>query len=237
MIVIGVTGGIASGKSAVAEKLAEKGGKLISADKLGHDLLETDSFKEAAWAEWGDSVFKETKKGQTDKNAQIGQKGKVKKGGKAEKDEKGWDSEKSRWADCQIDRGRLAAVVFDPNDSERKNLRRLNALTHPAIGEAVSAQIERFRADGVKRVILDAPLLFETGMETRCDKTVFVDARWSVRRDRVRNRGWTEEEWLRRESTQFSPEMKRERADFVLDNNGPFSETVRQIDHILSETE
>ena len=57
MKVIGIIGGIASGKSRVSAELVRRGAWLIDADRIGHDILKTDPVKEAIRARWGTAVF------------------------------------------------------------------------------------------------------------------------------------------------------------------------------------
>ena len=57
MIVIGVVGGIASGKSFVTEQLQSHGAVILDADRIGHEVLLRESVKQALREEWGDAVF------------------------------------------------------------------------------------------------------------------------------------------------------------------------------------
>ena len=221
MKVIGISGGIASGKSAVAQAFAEEGGgTVISADQLGHEVLATDDFKSRAFDEWGASVFQ--KKGLPRTDAAMPSAPPL-------------SSQEESWKDLEIDRKGLAASVFDPNDAEARHLKRLNAMTHPAIARRVAERIRQSRASGAQLVILDAPLLYEVGMESLCDAVVFVDTDLNIRRTRVESRGWPVGELARREKNQFPTEVKRAAADFVLKNNGDFQETRRQIPEILNK--
>jgi dephospho-CoA kinase len=80
-----------------------------------------------------------------------------------------------------LDRRLLAKRAFiSPSKTER-----LNAITHPKIMEEVTKQISLFRRSKVKAIILDAPLLFESGADQLCDTTVAVTAPLEVRRNRI----------------------------------------------------
>ena len=57
MKVIGIIGGIASGKSRVSAEIIRRGARLIDADRIGHDLLKTEPVKRAIRAHWGNEVF------------------------------------------------------------------------------------------------------------------------------------------------------------------------------------
>ena len=79
-------------------------------------------------------------------------------------------------------------------------------------------------------IVLDLPLLFESGWNKFCDKIVFVDSPRALRQSRTAQRGWTEEEFARRETAQQSPEAKRELADVVIDNSGSRESARAQVD-------
>ena len=70
-------------------------------------------------------------------------------------------------------------------------------------------------------VVLDAPLLFEAGLERLCEKIVFVDASPDTRLERLASsRGWEEGDLARREKFQDSLSSKKRRADYIIDNDG-----------------
>jgi dephospho-CoA kinase len=84
-----------------------------------------------------------------------------------------------------VDRAGLRAlVVVDP-----AALARLEAILHPLVREAERAFLARARREGRRLVVLDIPLLFETGGERRVDKVVVVSAPASVQRARLKQRG------------------------------------------------
>ena len=76
------------------------------------------------------------------------------------------------------------------------------------------------------------PLLFESGWTKTCDKMIFVDAERAVRESRALLRGWTPEDFARREAAQESLETKRTLADMVIDNSGTPQATQHQIDRV-----
>lgn len=127
--------------------------------------------------------------------------------------------------DGTLNRRKLASVAF----ASRENELRLNAITHPPIMNRVRAEIGAAQAEAV---ILDAPLLFESGADALCGQTVAVLAQRSVRCRRIMARdGITEEEALRRISVQQPDEYYRRRAGVVFENNedaAAFEETVRR---------
>ena len=132
---------------------------------------------------------------------------------------------RSRWGprvfapDGAIDRKALGAVVFDAPGE----LRKLEDLLYPRI-ERRRKQIvaEQTGRRGIRAVVLDAPKLYEAGVDKECDAVVFVDADESVRLDRVaRTRGWNREELHRREKMQIPLDKKKAMADYVVVNNHP----------------
>jgi dephospho-CoA kinase len=82
-------------------------------------------------------------------------------------------------------------------------------------------------ASGHFAVILDAPLLLEAGWRPLCDLVIFVDVDRDIRLARAKSRGWSADEFARREAAQWPVERKRAAADIVLANNGD-AESLRQ---------
>ncbi len=119
--------------------------------------------------------------------------------------------------DGALDRERIAEKIF-ADESERRKLERF---LHPRIAAHRERLIEAYQRDpAVGAIVLDSPLLQESGLWRRCDAVLFVDADDAVRRERVvQHRGWTEAEWRRRENSQFALDKKRSNADYVVVNN------------------
>ena len=117
----------------------------------------------------------------------------------------------------KVSRRALADVIFA--DAEAR--RRLEGLTHPIVRARRDEMVRRATAEGRPGVVVDAPLLFEAGLDKECDVVIFVDAPREIRLERVRRtRGWTEEELDRREKSQISLDEKRQRSDEVIVNDG-----------------
>ena len=181
MWVIGILGGVASGKSLIAAQLAQLGAGVLDADRAGHEVLRLPEIETAARARWGAGIF---------------------------------------GPDGRIDRARLARVVFAPGPEAERERTFLEQRTHPEIGRRLGAQAERLAASGAVAAVLDAPLLLEAGWDRFCDKVVFVDAPPQVRLARALARGWSEEDFAAREAVQESLDVKRKRADVVIDGSG-----------------
>ena len=123
--------------------------------------------------------------------------------------------------DGHLDRPALAALVFDPAHGER--LERLNGITHRHILDRVRVLCLQYEADGVPAVLIDAPVLFESGFDRECDRTLAVLADPDVRLARIMARdGLTREAALSRINAQPSDGFYISRADAVLyDNHAP----------------
>ena len=113
----------------------------------------------------------------------------------------------------RVDRSRLAERLSGDGDA----FRRLEAIVHPAVRRAEADFLARSRAAGAPAVVLDIPLLFETGRQGDVDKTVVVSAPAEVQRARVLSRpGMTEEKFEALLARQMPDAEKRARADFVI---------------------
>jgi dephospho-CoA kinase len=131
-------------------------------------------------------------------------------------------------ADGLIDRGALRRIVF----TEPQELEQLNAIVHPEVERMRAALVEQARQRGDRLVVCDIPLLFERRMTDGFDRIVLVDAPRPVRLERlVRERGLRETEAMDVIVAQMPAELKRARADFVIDNVG----TLTQLDQRVTE--
>jgi dephospho-CoA kinase len=145
-----------------------------------------------------------------------------------------WWGDQVLTADRRIDRARVARIVFSDAD-ERSRLERL---VHPIVREDRARMIEEARAAGARAVIVDAPLLFEAGIDAECDAVVFVDAPREQRIQRVRQtRGWEPAELARREAAQMPIEDKRARSQYVVENHSKPSDLDGQAEDILRNVE
>jgi len=112
-----------------------------------------------------------------------------------------------------LDRGKIADIVFN----SEKELCWLNSVIHPAVYQKAL----RIRsAQPGKDAVFDVPLLFEAGWENRFDAVVAVWTDDAIRFRRLRERGMTEEDIVKRDSTQMSCRRKMEMSDVALINNG-----------------
>ncbi len=175
-LVIGIAGGIGSGKSSVACVFGELGCVVIDSDTEAKRLLDEPDVLGQLREWWGDSVVDES--------------------GKA-------------------NRTKIASIVF--SDDEQRT--RLEELIHPLVKRARASIIED--NPDARAIIIDAPLLFEAGVDAECDAVLFVDAPREVRLSRVRSsRDWDDAELARREASQWQVERKQLASDEVIDNSG-----------------
>ena len=134
--------------------------------------------------------------------------------------------------DRGIDRAKLRQRVIDDPDA----MKRLEAIVHPIVGARQLAFLEKAHADGQMIVVLDIPLLFETGGDKRADAIVVVSAPPDVQKARVMARGqMTEAEFEAILARQVPDSVKRGRADFVIDTSQGFAHAEQRVDEILSE--
>ena len=189
MLIIGLAGGIASGKSFVAGCFEQLGAALIDADRVGHEVLAQSSIQSLLVDRWGSEIV----------------------------------------VNHQVDRRRLAAIVFDPDD-DGEQLLELERITHPPIRQRIESRITELRTAGqVPAVVLDAPIMFRAGWGDLCEQIVFVDVPVHVRQQRAALRGWKEGELERRESRQVAIDKKRKMSTCVVDSSGSEQKTRHQV--------
>lgn len=136
-------------------------------------------------------------------------------------------------ADGRVNRKRVAEIVFQDPDERR----RLEGLIHPRISQEWAEALERCRGGGTSAsvVVIDAPLLFEAGLDNVCDVIVFVDSPEELRIQRVfEERGWSADELRRRENMQKPLDSKKARADYIVENNSSMSDLRRQVEDVFS---
>lgn len=183
-IIIGVTGSFGSGKTTVAKMLKGQGVKVVDADKIAHNVLQsrTPAYKKIIKA-FGRDILR---------------------------------------PDQSIDRRKLASIVF----SDKKLLKKLNTLVHPAVIARIKQEMREAR-EGV--IILDAPLLIEAGLKNITDKLVVVKiTRPEQLRRLIEKTHLSRKEILKRIYAQMSLSDKLRMADFVIDNNGTPGQTRKQ---------
>lgn len=210
--VVGLTGGIGTGKSTAAAYLKQKGLVHIDADEIGRNITADGSPMLPVL----DGIF-----------GPDGAYGDV--------------SVKILRPDGSLDRQALASLVF--TDKRRKA--RLDEVMFKAIIAEIDRQIEEIKngeglgagnAGEIAGILLDAPLLFEAGLESRCDIVLLLVADEAVRIKRVCLRdGATEEEVRNRINSQMSDDEKRKRSDVIVDNSGTREELEKELENFFKK--
>ncbi len=133
--------------------------------------------------------------------------------------------------DGQVDTQKLASQAF----SNEENQSILNNIVHPYVIEA----FEKRRDELEKKIgllVVDAPLIFESGFDSHLDHTLLIFASMKMRIARALRRGnLTREEILRRMDLQMPEEDKRDLASFVIENNGSIEELNQEIDKLYHQ--
>jgi dephospho-CoA kinase len=134
--------------------------------------------------------------------------------------------------DGRVMREALAARVA----ADEEAFRRLEAIVHPLVREAELAFLDDARKRGDDLVVLDIPLLFETGGEKRMDAVVVVSAPPDVQRERVLSRPGMSLEKLQAIHARQIPDVdKRSRADFVIETDKGLEHAFAAVQRIVVE--
>jgi dephospho-CoA kinase len=191
-LVIGLTGGIASGKSTVAQMFQQCGITVVDADVIAKEAVEQGMPAYQKIAEtFGEGVLLET---------------------------------------GDIDRRKLGEIVFA---NEEKRLQ-LNAIVHPEVRKMMIKQRDEAIRAGERFVVLDIPLLYESGLEHLTDKVIVVWVPMELQLERLMKRNrLNKDEALNRIHAQQSLDEKKKRADAVIDNSGSLKDTEAQLHQLL----
>ena len=134
----------------------------------------------------------------------------------------------------KVDRGLLAQEVA----GSPEKLKSLERIVHPMVVKAEIDFLRDLEVKGARLALLEIPLLFETGAESRVDVTVVVSAPAEVQRTRVLARpGMTEAKLADLLKRQLSDREKRARADFIVDSGTSLADMHRQIDKLIESLE
>ena len=132
-----------------------------------------------------------------------------------------------------INRKALGNIVFH----DITELKKLTNLVHPLIEIEEKALIERHqKAPEITAIVLDIPLLLENGLESWCNKLVFVECDEESRLERLReNKGWDEEKQKKVENLQISLDTKEKISDYKVKNYSKKQDLAQQITRLYSE--
>lgn len=188
MKVIGLTGGIATGKSTASKTLRALGATIWDADQTSRDVVRPgEAGYIALKKEFGDDIFDR---------------------------------------DGLLNRRVLAQRVF----GKPEEVIRLNKTLHPIILMDLAEKLKLWRAQGVKVVIVDCPLLFESGADVACDEIWVLSCGEDEQVRRVMERdGLTQEEAVQRLEAQMSDAERRSKATRVIDTSSDEDATQRAV--------
>ncbi|XP_062084536.1 dephospho-CoA kinase isoform X2 [Humulus lupulus] len=194
MRLVGLTGGISSGKSTVSNLFKAHGILVVDADVVARDVLRkgTGGWKKVVSA-FGEEILQ---------------------------------------PDGEVDRPILGQIVF--SDPGKRQL--LNRLLAPYISSGIFWEILKLWMKGTKVIVLDIPLLFEAKMDrwTKPIIVVWVDPGTQLQRLMARD-GSSEEDAQNRINAQMSLDLKRRKADIVIDNTGSLDELNEEFQKVLCE--
>lgn len=196
MVVLGVCGFPAGGKSTVAGSVARLGAARVDADAIARNVLDQPPIIEQLLRQFGTAI---------------------------------------RRPDGKIDRPRLAEIVFGDDESARTALRCLESIVHPETRAEIVHQIHSAMVENRPVIVLDIPLLFESGWDVWCDEIWFVETPWPVVVESARRRGWDERNLGRRIARQLSADEKRRLSTSQMLNQGSLGDLDCRIESWWSE--
>jgi len=124
---------------------------------------------------------------------------------------------------------KLRDIVF----TDKEKLTKLEDIIHPRVRAQLWQTIRELEDSGEKAVIVDGPLLFETGLHKKLDRTVVVTADMDIIRRRLKIRGMAADDIEKRISHQIPLKEKEKVADYVLYNNGTRKDLDREIENLM----
>ena len=187
--VIGLTGGIGTGKSTAAAYFEELGAKIIEADEVGREVVKNNrEAQEKIKSTFGGNFF----------------------------DQYG-----------NLKRKELGNLVF----SDSRELQKLNSILHPLMIKIIEERVQKdIFSDKYKMIIVDAAIIFELNQEKKFDFVVTVSSNKDVCRERIQKKdGISSENFEDRFKAQISPEIKEEKSDYVIKNNGTAEELKNRV--------
>ncbi|KAH0776092.1 hypothetical protein KY290_007503 [Solanum tuberosum] len=194
MRIVGLTGGIASGKSTVSNLFKAHGIPVVDADVVARNVLKkgTGGWKKVV-AAFGEDILLDN---------------------------------------GEVDRAKLGQIVF--SDLEKRQL--LNRLLAPFISHGMLMEVLKLWIKGFSIIVLDVPLLFEAKIDkwTKPIVVIWVDPETQLQRLMTRD-GSMEEEAKSRINAQMSLDLKRSKADIVIDNTSSLEALHEQFQKVLTQ--
>ena len=191
---LGLTGGIASGKSTADDFFKKKNIPIFDSDLIAHKIMEVGQAGYQAVVDYfGSKIL-------TDNQT--------------------------------INRRKLGEIVFN----DQAKLKKLNSLTHPLVHQEIKRQMEQYRLNQEKLVVIDVPLLFESGFESLCDGVLVISISPELQLKRLMKRNnFTEKEALSRINNQMPLSEKEKRATYVVANTGTINDLEKKLSDLLQK--
>ena len=197
-MVIGLTGGIGTGKSTVSQILRNKGFSVIDLDVISHKVIEFPSVVEKIVRNFGKEVLENNNDGNR-----------------------------------TVSREKLGKIIF----SNREKRFTLNSIMHPEILRIMHKKILECESKNEKEnkiIFVEIQLLFEVQWEKEFDYILLVAAKRDIQVRRVLERDKrSEKEAWDIINSQMSLDEKREKSDFVIENDGNIDDLNRKVDKFL----
>lgn len=191
-MILGLTGGIGTGKSTVANMLKEKGIPVVDTDLISREVIEYPEIIEKIKLEISNEVFDFNNK---------------------------------------LDRKKMSEIVFE----NQEKLKKLNEIMHPEILKKMWDEVEELKKNH-KIIVVDVPLLFEINMEKEVDKILLIYASKEIQLKRIMERdGRTREEAVKIISSQMPLYKKREKSDYIIQNNDSLENLEKKLEKILEK--
>lgn len=191
-MILGLTGGIGTGKSTVAKMLREKNIPVVDTDSISKEIIEYPEIIEKIKAEISSKIFNNENK---------------------------------------LDRKKLSEIVFE----NKEKLKKLNEIMHPVILKKMWDEVEKLKKN-YKIIVVDIPLLFEINMEKEVDKVLLIYSSKEIQIKRIMNRdGRTREEAIKIINSQMPLYKKREKSDYIIQNNDSLEKLEKNLDKIVQK--
>lgn len=191
-MILGLTGGIGTGKSTVANMLKGKGIPVVDTDLISREVIEYPEIIEKIKLEISNEVFDFNNK---------------------------------------LDRKKMSEIVFE----NQEKLKKLNKIMHPEILKKMWDEVEELKKNH-KIIVVDVPLLFEINMEKEVDKILLIYASKEIQLKRIMERdGRTREEAVKIISSQMPLYKKREKSDYIIQNDDSLEKLEKNLDKIVQK--
>ena len=191
-MILGLTGGIGTGKSTVANMLKKRGIPVVDTDLISREVIEYPEIIEKIKLEISNEVFDFNNK---------------------------------------LDRKKMSEIVF----KNQEKLKKLNEIMPPEILKKMWLEVEKLKKNH-KIIVLDIPLLFEINMEKEVDKILLIYVSKEIQLKRIMERDCrSREEAIKIINSQIPLYKKREKSDYIIQNNDSLENLEKKLEKILEK--